>query len=263
MRDILKYAISLLFFTSIAYSQSKAENQLPVGAGVSLPSTTLNLVGLQNPTGLSKVNGHQLGVASFSESDTPEFDAVEADYTYGGGTWGLGLNYYDATLKASDTSTKYIGFGVGFDLGSFAIGFNSRQNANSDTSEALNATNLGLSFNPTGMHRIGAIVYNWSETTTADTSQEWAIGYAYVDSNFSFLIDYSSYKNSRQKLSPGFIYFNDSIQFSVTQESWQGETSSTDESTTIVALGLSFSNFHLGLYNNYLADTGVSLKAEF
>lgn len=254
--------LTLLISLSVNASNFE-EHQIPVGEGVAQPSSTLNLLNSNNPVGLSSVAGHQLGISHFQDPDAPKLTINAFDYTYGGSTWGVGLDYSTTDVAGATSANSYRGFGVGFDLGSFGLGFSSRSNANSDTADTLNVTNIGLMLNPTGMHRLGAIIYNWANSTSSSNNEKIAIGYAYIDTNYSLVLDYISYSSEKQIITPAFSYFTPDFQFSLSQRMWQGTPGSTDNDVTKIAIGLPFSSFHLGLYTNIVSQTGLSLKMVF
>lgn len=252
---------SLVFFVFSIFSFA-SDSSIYVGEGVSLGSKHLNLLASQNPTALANVDSFTLGASQFKDSSTGSNTYNEFGFTYGGSTWGLALDYQN--IKDSSSDNTYYGFGVGFDLGGFSLGFNTRANAGDTTDETLNASNLGISINPAGTHRFGVLIYNWADSGSSNTNQKWAFGYAYVNTNYSFLIDYVSYSDDRNTVTPGFVYFNESFQFSVSKRQWQNSNNSVDENVTKVALGLYFAqSFHFSLYNNVYKDSGFALHYKF
>lgn len=255
MKYFYVFVLCLAYLPSFA--NDRLEHKIPVAEGAALPSTNINLLLQDNPTGIAYTSGHQVGLAYFSNDSGKRSDI---NYTYGGGDWGLALDYHSDDPDDNSGSSNYQAMGVGFDLGSVALGFSSYQNANSDTSDLLNFNSIGLQLNPGGSHRIGVVSYNFANNST--TAKDLAVGYAYVDAKFSIVVDYISYKDDRSITTPGFVYFNNQFQFSISQRTWK-DGGTDDENGTKVAVGFSLADYQINLYKDFVLDSGISVSTVF
>jgi hypothetical protein len=251
------YLLAISLISVSLFANDKLEHKIPVGEGAALPSTNINLLLQDNPTGIAYSSGHQIGLGYFKNDSGNRSDI---NYTYGGGDWGLALDYHTDDPDDNSGASSFQAMGVGFDLGSFALGFSSYQNANSDTSDLLNFNSIGLQFNPGGSHRIGAVAYNFANNSTS--SKEYSVGYAYIDSKFALILDYVSYKDDRSITTPGFVYFNNQFQFSISQRAWK-DGGANDEDGTKVAIGFSAGDFQINLYKGFVLDSGISVSTVF
>jgi hypothetical protein len=256
--------ITIFLFGLLISVQSFASNHMiPVGQGISSPTITStvnysNGFTQENPAGVAYQNSIRLsGHFDFGDHDddssTDDIDGFGGEFGVGNGQYGFALGYYE---RDCDTCEEEVAGALGAFFGGFGIGLRFEEELYS----------AGIFLNPTGQHRLGAVVDLNDPDGEDNNITSYGVGYAFVHQGFTFSLDASKrdYETPTTNedmimVSPGLMVRIDKFALSVTHDSYIEEDEGAEvEDNTWWGFGYgSDQDWSIGFYHDYVNEWTV------
>lgn len=241
------------------FASGEDSNLVAVGQGISSPASTStvnysNGYTSENPVGVIYQNSTRLSL-QYDQNDSGISKAYGVEVGFGKKDWGMALGYYKADCAGCEGR-------IAADLAgsSGKLGFGIRLSENQYT--------LGLLFGVTDKHRFGIVLDTDNSGGTGNKVNSYGIGYSFVGSDFTFLLDASkrqhensSANNDVLLVTPGVSVSTSAFQLSVNDRFTIDNTNKTTTNDVWFGIGLGGKSWHFVGYSDYVKD--LALVASF
>lgn len=237
----------ILSVTSMTHAQdASGENVLAISQGVSSPSmnhSTLfsNGFTMDNPMAGAYQSGYHL-TGALDGTDSTSFGA---EFGVGDGQYGLGLGLYSNSCEECSAFARAT---LGAIWGGFAMGLGVQEDLYT----------FGAMFSPQGTHRIGIVMEHEDRDGVGNLRNAYALGYAYIISQFSFSLDVSTQRfesplrdDDPVLVSPGIGIRVDTFSISVSYDMYMMNDQQTYQDKVWLGLGTKLGSWNFVFYGEH------------